>query len=47
MADDLENKLQKNNEIKKDEKDVKATLLISRKLYEVSSTKTKELKKIS
>ena len=45
MADDLEKKPQKNNETKKDEKDLKAAASDTPKSVEVSSTKTKELKK--
>ena len=45
MADDLEKKTQKNNETKKDEKDLKAAPSDTAKAAEVSSTKTKELKK--
>ena len=45
MADDLENKPQKNNEIKKDEKPVKADPSNKPKGTTHSSTKNKELKK--
>ncbi len=45
MADDLEKKPQKKNETKKDEKDLKAATSDTPKAVEVSSTKTKELKK--
>ena len=45
MTDDLENKPQKNNEIKKDEKLVKADAVDKPKGTTTSSTKSKELKK--
>jgi len=45
MTDDLENKPQKNNEIKKDEKLVKADAADKLKGTPTSSTKSKELKK--
>ena len=45
MTDDLENKPQKNNEIKKDEKPVKADATDKLKGTTTSSNKSKELKK--
>ena len=41
MADDLKNKPQKNNEIKKDEKAVKADPTISQKSATLTQTKIK------
>ena len=45
MADDLEKKPQTKNETKKDEKGLKAAPSDTPKAVQVSSTKTKELKK--
>ena len=45
MTDDLENKPQKNNEIKKDEKPVKATVADKLEVTKGPSTKSNELKK--
>ena len=45
MADDLEKKPQKNNETKKDDEDLKAAPSDTPKAVEVSSNKSKELKK--